>query len=90
MTGDKNLLGKFYLDGFLPVPCGVPQVEIVFTDTRHSFDAWSALKSYSELVPAKLIRFHALYQTLRCVAWAIEGHCRLRREPWNLERRSPG
>ena len=68
MTGDKNLFGKFYLDGILPTPRGVPQVEIDFTDTRHSFDAWPALKGHSESVPAMMIRLHALYQTRRCDA----------------------
>ena len=73
MTGDNNLLWKFYLDGIQPAPRGVPQVEIDFTDTRHSFDAWPALKSHSESVPAEMIRLHALYQTRRSLwdRWCV-------------------
>ena len=89
-TENNNLLGKFHLDGIPSAPSGVPQVEIDFTDTRHSFDAWPALKGHSELVLAKMIRLHALYQTRRCDACAIQGYGRLRRELWNLEGRSPG
>ena len=41
------------------------------TDTRHSFDAWPALKGHSESIPAKRIRLHALYQKRQCDACAI-------------------
>ena len=49
MTENNNLLGKFHFDGIPSAPRGVPQVEIDqveidFTDTRHLFDAWTALK----------------------------------------------
>ena len=90
MTENNKLLGKFHLDGIPSAPRGVPPVEIDFTDTRHSFDAWPDLKGHSESVPAKMIRLHALYQTRRCDACAIQGYGRLRREPWNLEGRSRG
>merc|ERR1712232_375169 len=30
MTKDKNLLGKFHLDGIPPAPRGVPQIEVTF------------------------------------------------------------
>ena len=71
MTGDNNSLGNVYLDGIPSASRGVPHVEIDFTDTRHSFDAWPALKNHSESVLAKMIRLHALYQTRRCDAYAI-------------------
>ena len=34
-----------------------------FTDTRHSFDAWPALKGHSESILPKMIRLHAMCQT---------------------------
>ena len=44
MTENNNLLGKFHLDGIPSAPRGVLQVEIDFTNPRHLFDAWPALK----------------------------------------------
>ena len=70
-TTTHNSLGKFDLHGIPSAPRGVPQVEIDFTDTRHSFDAWPALKGHSESVLAKRIRLHVLYQTRRCDACAV-------------------
>ena len=70
-TEHNNSLGKFDLHGIPSAPRGVPHVEIDFTDTRHSFDAWPALKGHSESVPAKRIRLHVMYQTRRCDACAI-------------------
>ena len=71
MTENNNLLGKFHLDGIPSAPRGVPQVEIDFTDMRHSFGAWPALKGHSESVPAKMIWLHVLCQTRRYDACAI-------------------
>ena len=45
ITEDNNLLGKFHLDVIPPALRCVPRVEIDFTDPRHLFDAWPALKA---------------------------------------------
>ena len=45
LAEDNDSLGKFHLDGIMPAPRVLHQVEVDFTDHRHLFDAWPALKA---------------------------------------------
>ena len=70
MTGDNNLLWKYYLDGIPPASRGLPQVEVtVDIDANGILNVFA--QGHSELVPAKMIWLHALYQTRQCDACAI-------------------
>ena len=60
MTGDNNLLWKFYFDGIPPAPRGLPQVDVtVDIDANGILNVFA--QGQSESVPAKMIRLHALY-----------------------------